>query len=217
MENAKASRKIAEEGIVLLKNDKDALPLSDSDNVALFGVTSYDFIAGGTGSGDVHRPYVVDLMQGLMNSSISLNKDVTVFYSEYMADEKVRCERINGDNGWQIDRERAIEVTPVAIIEKAAESSDCAVITLGRVFGEGKDRNYHYNYLLSNDEMRLLKTVSDAFHKKGKQVSVILNIGGLVDVQAWKHMADAIILCWLPGQEGGNAVASVLSGAVNPS
>ena len=216
-ENAKSSRKIAEEGIILLKNNDKALPVSATDNVALFGVTSYDFIAGGTGSGDVHRPYVVDLMQGLVNSGIALNKDVTAFYSEYMADEKKRCDRINGDNGWQIDRERAIEVTPVSIIEKAAETSDCAIITLGRVFGEGKDRNYHYNYLLSNDELRLLQTVSDAFHKKGKKVSVILNIGGLVDVQAWRHMADAIILCWLPGQEGGNAVASVLSGEVNPS
>ena len=216
-ENAKTSRKIAEEGIILLKNNKEALPLSKTDNVALFGITSYDFIAGGTGSGDVHRPYVVDLMQGLTNSNINLNKDVTAFYSEYMADEKVRCERINGNNGWQIDRERAIEVTPAALIEKAAESSDCAVITLGRVFGEGKDRNYHYNYLLSNDELKLLKTVSDAFHKNGKTVSVILNIGGLVDVYAWRDMVDAIVLCWLPGQEGGNAVASVLAGEVNPS
>lgn len=215
--NAQTSRKIAEEGIILLKNTREALPLKTDGNIALFGVTSYDFIAGGTGSGDVHRPYVVDLMQGLSNAGISLNEDVTGFYSGYMADEKMRCDRINGDNGWQIDRERAIEVTPAALIEKAADDSDCAVITFGRVFGEGKDRNYHYNYLLSKDELKLLETVSKAFHAKGKKVSVILNIGGLVDVQTWRKMADAILLCWLPGQEGGNAAASVLSGEVNPS
>ena len=216
-ENAKASRKIAEEGIILLKNKGEALPVSTSDKIALFGVTSYDFIAGGTGSGDVHRPYVIDLKQGLSNSGFTLTEEVTEFYSEYMADEKKRCDRINGDNGWQIDRERAIEVTPYEVIEKAADNSDCAIITFGRVFGEGKDRNYHYNYLLSNDEHRLLETVSKAFHKRGKKVSVILNIGGLVEIHSWRKLADAILLCWLPGQEGGNAVASVLSGEVNPS
>ena len=129
----------------------------------------------------------------------------------------MRCDRINGNNGWQIDRERAIEVAPVDLIEKAAETSDCAIITFGRVFGEGKDRNYHYNYLLSKDENRLLDEVSRAFHAKGKKVNVILNIGGYIDVWSWQKKADGIVLCWLPGQEGGNAVASVLSGKVNPS
>ena len=215
--NAQASRKIAEEGIILLKNRKEALPVATDDRIALFGVTSYDFIAGGTGSGDVHRPYVVDLKQGLANAGFTLDADVDAFYKEYMADEKMRCDRINGDNGWQIDRERAIEVNPVELIEKAADDSDCAIITFGRVFGEGKDRNYHYNYLLSEDEQRLLETVSKAFHKRGKKVSVILNIGGLVEMHSWRNLADAILLCWLPGQEGGNAVASVLSGEVNPS
>lgn len=214
---AQASRKIAEEGIILLKNRKDALPVSKDDNIALFGVTSYDFIAGGTGSGDVHRPYVIDLRQGLDNEGLTLNEEVTSFYAEYMADEKQRCERINGDNGWQIDRERAIEVLPSDVIKKAAETSDCAIITFGRIFGEGKDRNYQYSYLLSNDEMSLVEEVSKEFHSHGKDVSVILNIGGLVDVHSWSHLVDGIVLCWLPGQEGGNAVASVLTGKVNPS
>ncbi|MBE6216327.1 MAG: beta-glucosidase [Bacteroidales bacterium] len=216
-EGAQASRRIAEEGIVLLKNKSGALPIAKDRKVALFGVTSYDFIPGGTGSGDVHRPYTVDLKEGLANEGFVLDKDVDRFYSGYMADEKMRCDRINGDNGWQIDRERAIEVTPSDLIRKAAETSDCAVITFGRVFGEGKDRNYHYNYLLSKDENRLLDEVSDAFHAKGKKVTVILNIGGYIDVWSWQKKADGIILCWLPGQEGGNAVASVVSGSVNPS
>ena len=215
--NALASRKIAEEGIVLLKNRSEALPISTSDRIALFGVTSYDFIAGGTGSGDVHRPYVIDLKEGLSGAGFQLDEAIDSFYTEYMADEKLRCDRINGDNGWQIDRERAIEVVPEDLIEQAAQTADCAVITFGRVFGEGKDRNPHYNYLLSADENRLIDKVSEAFHRKGKKVSVILNIGGFVEVYSWRDKVDGIILCWLPGQEGGNAVASVLSGAVNPS
>ena len=215
--NAQASRKIAEEGIILLENKGNSLPIATTQKIALFGITSYDFIAGGTGSGDVHRPYVVDLKQGLAQSGYNLDENVDAFYKAYMADEKLRCDRINGDNGWQIDRERAIEVTHPEMIENAAKTADCAVITFGRVFGEGKDRNYHYNYLLSKDELTLLETVSEAFHKEGKKVNVILNIGGLVDIWSWKDLADGIILCWLPGQEGGNAVASVLSGATNPS
>ena len=215
--NAQASRKIAEEGIILLENKGNSLPIATTQKIALFGITSYDFIAGGTGSGDVHRPYVVDLKQGLAQSGYNLDENVDAFYKAYMADEKLRCDRINGDNGWQIDRERAIEVTHPELIENAAKTAGCAVITFGRVFGEGKDRNYHYNYLLSKDELTLLETVSEAFHKEGKKVNVILNIGGLVDIWSWKDMADGIILCWLPGQEGGNAVASVLSGATNPS
>ena len=215
--NAQASRKIAEEGIILLENKGNSLPIATTQKIALFGITSYDFIAGGTGSGDVHRPYVVDLKQGLAQSGYNLDENVDAFYKAYMADEKLRCDRINGDNGWQIDRERAIEVTHPELIENAAKTADCAVITFGRVFGEGKDRNYHYNYLLSKDELTLLETVSEAFHKEGKKVNVLLNIGGLVDIWSWKDMADGIILCWLPGQEGGNAVASVLSGATNPS
>ena len=215
--NAQASRKIAEEGIILLENKGNSLPIATTQKIALFGITSYDFIAGGTGSGDVHRPYVVDLKQGLAQSGYNLDENVDAFYKAYMADEKLRCDRINGDNGWQIDRERAIEVTHPELIENAAKTADCAVITFGRVFGEGKDRNYHYNYLLSKDELTLLETVSEAFHKEGKKVNVILNIGGLVDIWSWKDLADGIILCWLPGQEGGNAVASVLSGATNPS
>ena len=215
--NAQASRKIAEEGIILLENKGNSLPIATTQKIALFGITSYDFIAGGTGSGDVHRPYVVDLKQGLAQSGYNLDENVDAFYKAYMADEKLRCDRINGDNGWQIDRERAIEVTHPDLIENAAKTAGCAVITFGRVFGEGKDRNYHYNYLLSKDELTLLETVSEAFHKEGKKVNVILNIGGLVDICSWKDLVDGIILCWLPGQEGGNAVASVLSGATNPS
>lgn len=215
--NAQASRKIAEEGIILLENKGNSLPIATTQKIALFGITSYDFIAGGTGSGDVHRPYVVDLKQGLAQSGYNLDENVDAFYKAYMADEKLRCDRINGDNGWQIDRERAIEVTHPELIENAAKTAGCAVITFGRVFGEGKDRNYHYNYLLSKDELTLLETVSEAFHKEGKKVNVILNIGGLVDIWSWKDLVDGIILCWLPGQEGGNAVASVLSGATNPS
>lgn len=215
--HAKVCKQVADEGVVLLKNNHAALPISREQNVALFGTTSYDFIAGGTGSGDVNRPYVVDLMSGLSNLQFNLEPEVAAFYKSFMEDEKVRRKRIDGKNPWNIDRERAIEVIPVELIEKSAVTSDVAVVTIGRVFGEGKDRNLHYSYLLSDREQELLDRISKAFHAKNKKVVVVLNIGGYVDMCSWQDKADAILLCWQPGQEGGNTVASALCGEVNPS
>lgn len=215
--HAKVCKTVADEGVVLLKNEKTALPVSRDQEIALFGTTSYDFIAGGTGSGDVNRPYVVDLMTGLSNLGFKLEPEVDAFYKDYMAAEAIRCKRINGNNKWYIDRERAIEVIPVELIEKAAETADAAMITIGRVFGEGKDRDYYHSYCLSDREQELIDRVSKAFHAKGKKLTVILNVGGFVEMISWQDKADAVILCWQPGQEGGNTVASVLCGEVNPS
>ena len=215
--HAKVCKTVADEGVVLLKNEKTALPVSRDQEIALFGTTSYDFIAGGTGSGDVNRPYVVDLMTGLSNLGFKLEPEVDAFYKSYMADEAIRRKRINGNNKWYIDRERAIEVIPEELIEKAAETADAAMITIGRVFGEGKDRDYYHSYCLSDREQELIDRVSKAFHAKGKKLTVILNIGGFVEMVSWQDKADAILLCWQPGQEGGNTVASVLCGEVNPS
>lgn len=215
--HAKVCKKVADEGVVLLKNNSAALPMSKDNEIALFGVTSYDFIAGGTGSGNVNRPYVVDLMSGLTNVGFRLDPELDAFYKDYMKAEAVRCGRINGENKWFIDRERAIEVIPDDLIVKAAANADDAVITIGRVFGEGKDRDYYHSYLLSDREKELISKVSESFHKAGKKVTVILNVGGLVEMTSWQDKVDAIVLCWQPGQEGGNTVASVLSGEVNPS
>ncbi|MBQ7751229.1 MAG: glycoside hydrolase family 3 protein [Bacteroidales bacterium] len=212
--HAAVCRKAADEGVILLKNRK-ALPYKG--NVALFGVTSYRFIAGGTGSGDVHRPYVVDLKQGLSDEGYELYAPLDGFYTEYMKDEDWRCRMIDGNNSWVIDRERPIEIVPMDLIASSAKEAGEAVITFGRVFGEGKDRDLYHSYMLQSRERELLEAVSSAFHKEGKKVVVILNIGGAVETASWRDLADAIVLAWQPGEEGGHTVASVLSGAVNPS
>lgn len=209
-------RKAADEGMVLLKN-KGALPAGPEGVTALLGVTSYAFIAGGTGSGDVHRPYVVDLQQGLSDEGFVLYAPLDEFYRSYMEDERWRCKMIDGKNSWVIDRERPIEVVPAGLIAEAAKHADRAFITFGRVFGEGKDRDLHYSYHLQDNEIALLRETSRAFHAEGKKVSVILNIGGVVDMQEWQDLADAVLICWQPGEEGGHSVASTLSGKVNPS
>lgn len=215
--HAKVCKKVADEGVVLLKNNSAALPMSKDNEIALFGITSYDFIAGGTGSGDVNRPYVVDLMSGLSNAGFSLEPELDAFYQDYMKAEALRCKTMNEGKKWFVDRERAIEVVPEDLIVKSASNADDAVITIGRVFGEGKDRDYYHSYLLSDREKELISKVSEAFHAEGKKVTVILNVGGLVEMTSWQDNVDAVVLCWQPGQEGGNTVASVLSGEVNPS
>ena len=215
--HAVVCKESADEGIILLENKRNTLPANTAGKVALFGTASYDFIAGGTGSGDVHKAYVVNLLDGLTSAGFNLDTAVTSFYKAYMEDEARRCESLNKGKKWYVDAERAIEVVPSKVIADAAESSDIAFITFGRIFGEGKDRSVSDSYMLSDREMSLLDKVSSAFHAKGKKVVVILNIGGLVEMLSWRDKADAIVLCWQPGQEGGHSVASVLSGKVNPS
>lgn len=216
--NAALTRKAAREGMVLLKNETSTLPLHNDEQIALLGVSSYDFITGGTGSGNVNGSYTVDLKQGLRDARFVLDADVDAFYADYMDYEHQRCAAVDGQNKkWYVDAERPIEAVPYDLIKKAAARSDKAIVTVSRVFGEGKDRSYAFSYCLSDDEINLIKAASDAFHKAGKKLIVVLNVGGIVDMASWQDLADAVLVCWLPGCEAGHAVADVLSGEESPS
>lgn len=217
--NATVARKAAEEGIVLLKNEAISLPLAPESKIALFGVTSYEFITGGTGAGNVNGSYVINLKQGLSDAGFGLDKATDDFYKDCLKYERFNTRRINGKfDKWFVDAERPSEALPSrAVLEQAAKEADKAVITIGRIFGEGKDRLYQFSYLLSDAEMRLIKEVSTAFHNEGKKLIVVLDVGGIVDLTAWQDMADAIVMSWLPGCEAGHAIATVLSGKETPS
>lgn len=217
--NASVARKAAEEGIVLLKNEAKSLPLVPESKIALFGVTSYEFITGGTGAGNVNGSYVINLKQGLSDAGFGLDKATDEFYNDCLKYERFNTRRINGKfDKWFVDAERPSEALPSrTVLEQAAKEADKAVITIGRIFGEGKDRLYQFSYLLSDAEMRLIKEVSTAFHNEGKKLIVVLDVGGIVDLTAWQDMADAIVMSWLPGCEAGHAIAAVLSGKETPS
>ncbi len=217
-ENAKIARTAAAESMVLLKNDAKTLPLALGSSVAVFGNNQLDLVAGGTGSGDVNKMYVVPLADGLFKAGYALNTDLYRSYSNYMDAENAKRPKRT------LMEELMSPVIPIkemdmamGAINKAANESSVAIIAIGRNAGEGNDRKVKDDYTLTEKEIALIKSVSAAFHSQNKKVIVTLNIGGVIDVMSWRDQVDAILLAWQPGLEGGNSIADVVSGKVNPS
>ncbi|WP_373736894.1 glycoside hydrolase family 3 C-terminal domain-containing protein [Bacteroides heparinolyticus] len=214
--HAAVTRQSATEGMVLLKNDGEVLPLASGVNkVALFGCTSYDFIAGGTGSGNVNRAYTVSLLDGLKNAGYSVDEGLKNVYEQYLTAEKERLAQTKKE--WFMPDFRPAEMALTAsAIQEQASKADVALITLGRTSGEFLDRQ-QADFNLSKEELALLQGVCKAFHAADKKVVVVLNIGGVIETASWKAQPDAILCAWQAGQEGGNSVADVLSGKASPS
>lgn len=217
--HALITRRSATDGMVLLKNDKGTLPIStDTKKVALFGCTSYDFIAGGTGSGNVNRAYTVSLLDGMKNAGFSLNPDLQKKYETHLEAEKIR---LTPDTAAELSsfmpqpRPEELKFTKAELMD-LARNNDIAIITIGRTSGEFLDRTVN-DFNLKASEIELIKNTCDAFHALGKRAVVILNIGGVIETASWKQYPDAILCAWQAGQEGGNSVADVLTGKANPS
>ena len=220
--HAAVTRQSATEGMVLLKNESKALPLSsEARKIALFGDTSYDFIAGGTGSGDVHHAYVVSLEDGLKGAGYMPDEGMKERYEQYLKSEKARLDSLREKSTdpmaayLPVDRPEEMLFT-AADLQTLAQNNDVALITLGRSSGEFADRSTA-NFNITEKERRLLDDVCRTFHAAGKQVIVVLNITGVIETQSWKHLPDAILCAWMSGQEGGNSVADILSGKATPS
>ncbi len=213
--DAAVARQAAAEGLVLLRNEGRALPLAAGQRVAAFGNTSYNLIAGGTGSGDVNRAYTVSIAQGLAAAGFVVEAPLGERYAQYLRAEKAKLPKTKG----LLDPAPVIaELAPdAAQLQQLARTADVALLTLGRSAGEGGDRKVADDFNLTAAEQALLEQVATAFHAQGKKVVVVLNVGGVIEIASWRNQADAIVLAWQPGQEGGHAVADVLSGRVNPS
>ncbi|GAB3298395.1 glycoside hydrolase family 3 N-terminal domain-containing protein [Hymenobacter tenuis] len=212
--HAQVVREAAAEGMVLLKNNGQALPLTGGVRIAGFGNTTYEFIAGGGGSGEVNKAYTVSLQQGLQQGAFRLDEGLAQAYGQYITTSKAaRPPRKS-----IIEYVKALDEMPISDAQlAAATTADVALLTIGRTANEGNDRQVDRDYYLNANEKSLIQRVSTAFHAKGKKVVVILNIDGVIEVASWRDQVDGILLAWQPGMEAGNAVADVLSGKVNPS
>ena len=215
--HAAVARRAAGESMVLLRNENAALPLKGAGKVALYGVSAIDFVAGGTGSGDVNKAYVVNMEDAMVQAGFTLEKDLVDYYKAFAAYDKAQTTLSGTGNNWFTRRKLAEIAVPAAAIERQAKANDLAVIVLGRNAGEGADRKMIDDFELTAVERELLQNVSASFHALGKKVVVVLNIGGVIETNSWKNLVDAILLPWSPGQEGANAVVDVLTGKVNPS
>ena len=215
--HAQITRQSATEGMVLLKNSDGTLPMKNVGKVSVFGVTSYDFIAGGTGSGDVNKAYTIDLMTGLGNAGVTVNEKLANIYLKYREYQNTLSQALPR-RGWFWGKAPLTEMElSRQIIDGQADESDIAIITLGRQAGEGSDRKEADDFNLTATEQQLIADVCSSFHLKGKKVVVILNMGNVIETASWKGKPDAILLAWQPGQEGGNSVVDVLTGKANPS
>jgi beta-glucosidase len=221
--HAQITRESATEGIVLLKNN-GVLPWKDNTikTVALFGENSYDFLSGGTGSGCVHTPYVVDMVEGLKNIGIQSSSTLTDIYRKYIEYAKVKFQAERHPAKWyQMEmfgqqKYPEISISPICI-NNEVKTADAAIVTIGRQAGEGVDRDISTEFDLIPEERDLITDVCNAFHAAGKPVIVIINSGSVIETASWSSYPDAIICAWQPGEEGGNSIADILTGKVNPS
>ena len=216
--HAAVARKAAEESIILLKNKEKLLPLEDGcyKKVALYGVASVDFVGIGTGSGEVNTTHIANMQEAMKEAGFTLDEDLAEYYRQYVAQQQT-IDKMEQSNRWKyrnIREELAISAKAIGL---QAQNNNVAIVVIGRNAGEGTDRTLKDDFELSATERELLQNVSTAFHALYKPVIVVLNIGGVIETASWKHLADAIVLPWSPGQEGAHAVVDILTGKVNPS
>ena len=204
-------RKAGGEGIVLLQNEGNVLPLKQGSSVSVFGRIQNHYIKSGTGSGGlVNVDYVVGIPEGLKNAGIHIDEELTHPYAEWEKNHPY-------NKGTGFSEPWCQEEMPLSevVVKAAAERADTAIVILGRNAGEGRDNKIEStSMLLTETEEDMLFKVTTHF----KKVIVLLNVGNIIDMK-WveKYQPSAVAYVWQGGQEGGNAVADVLVGNVSPS
>lgn len=214
---AQTARLAAAEGIVMLRNEKNVLPIGENRRIAIFGRIQFDYYKSGTGSGGmVNVPYETNIVEALKASGkCEIDEKLEAVYRSWVGRhpfDKVFIEK----DFWTIEP-WAQEEMPVSddLVQKANEENDIAIIILGRTAGEERDSlKEKGSWYLSETEENMLAKVTQYFEK----TIVILNVAGIMDMQ-WveKYDPSAVLYVWQGGMEGGNAVADVLTGKVNPS
>lgn len=202
-------RQAAAQGAVLLKNEGAVLPLTEKDSVAVFGRCQIEYYRSGTGSGGaVNVPYTTNLIQGLRGDQIAVNEELADCYAQWIAENPFD----NGGGGWACEPWCQQEM-PVdkALVSRAAETSNKAIVVIGRTAGEDKDNAAaEGSYFLTKAEEEMLRQVCEGF----EDVIVILNVSNIIDMTFTEDCQSikAVVYAWQGGMEGGNGIADVLSG-----
>lgn len=210
---AQKAREAAAEGIVMLKNDRGALPLKDGAKISIFGRIQFDYYKSGTGSGGlVNTSYVVGILDALEQyGKYEINEDLKKMYQEWIKDHP-----FDKGHGWATEpwSQKEMPLTE-EIVQNAREKSDIAIVIIGRTAGEDQDlKAEEGGYYLTKTEEDMIRLVCEQFEK----TIVLLNVASIIDMK-WVEKYDpaAVLYVWQGGQEGGNGVLDVLNGTHSPS
>ena len=207
------SREAATEGMVLLKNEENMLPLAPATRVALFGKASVDYVRGGGGSGEVTVAYERSLQEGFeikeKEGKVQVLASLGEFYRKNVKEQFAK----GVEPGFTVEPE-----IPEELVKDASSWADVAVISICRFSGEGWDRKGipgDGDFYLTKEEQKMVDTVTANF----KNAVVVLNVGGMVDTSWFKDhpVIKSVLLAWQGGIEGGLAAADLLCGDANPS
>ncbi len=227
-DNAILAREAAAEGFVLLKNEAQTLPLEPGTKIGLYGAGAVRTIKGGTGSGDVNNRYNVNIYDGLKNAGFEITSGAWL-------DGYDSC-YVQARESWKAEIFRklkeecdgnffeAYSTTPFSMPAGAAidaeaakaDGADVGIYVLARIAGENADRRDEPgDYYITEEERAQIAVLCEAYEK----VILVVNTGGLIDLAFTDEFSNitAILQFVQAGQEGGNALADVISGKVTPS
>ena len=211
--NAELSMNLATQGMVLLENNNNVLPMASSGNVALFGGGAVKTVKGGTGSGDVNQRSVTSVWDGFKNAGYNVTSESWLNEFEAYYDEET-----GGSSGglWGSPKVEDTLISDAQIEEAKQDGTTTAVYVIARNSGEFADRkNAEGDYQLWGNEEENLKKVAANFDN----VIVVLNVGGIIDTKFFHEIEglDSLLLMSQAGMRGGDAVVKVLNGEVTPS
>lgn len=204
--------KMVSEGIVMLKNENNALPLDTDKEVAVFGRIQFHYYKSGTGSGGmVNVTKVVNILDGLIDNGVKVNEKLLGTYRKWDKENPFDLGEGWGGEPWS-QKEMPLDE---GLVKETAKSCETAIVIIGRTAGEEQDNRLEAgSYLLSDDEIEMLTVVRKNF----KKVVLLLNVGNIIDMTDINRIApDSVLYVWQGGMTGGKGTADVLTGKVSPS
>lgn len=223
--HAALSARAATEGMVLLENHGQALPMAKTGNVAVFGVGAYKTVKGGTGSGAVNNRYTITVRQALEDAGYGVTTSDTYWDAMTQAYDEKYGNSEGGIFGPTIDYS-SVEQPLTAETVAPTAATDTAIFVVARNSGEGADRSPGVgDYELRDVEHANIKLIGETYQR----VIVVLNVGGIVDTSFFAEIndvatdptgataLDALLLMSQAGQESGDALVDVLDGTATPS